>query len=173
METAPEQWHTPRGEWYDRSNPRNNTIMTLSHRSGKWTQGALYFLERPLLGFGFGTEDQLFEAHGIRPALYKYTGAYIHNSYLGLVLQLGLVGAILVYLPLGLLVAREFRVANRTPPNLMRTALMAVVLTGMVSALFSSDLYSMGNPKIASFWICVMLLNRCNHNPAPNSDVEG
>ena len=173
IETALDQWSETKVRWYDRENPRNDTAITLSNRIGKWTLGAQYFLERPLMGFGFGTEDQLFDLYGMRPVEYVYTGTYFHNSYLGLALQLGLMGAVLFYLPLGLLVSREIRFANRPPPDLMRTALMAVVLTGMVSGLFSSDLYSMGNPKTVSFWICVMLLQRCNHSPVVNSDVGG
>ena len=45
----------------------------------------------------------------------------------------------------------------------LRYALLGVLLTGMTSALFSSDLYSMGNPKAIFYWMCVMLVFRYSH----------
>ena len=162
-EVGEEQVTGNREPWYRRHNSRTFTATTLALRTTKWALGVKYFLERPLLGFGFGTEEQLFALHGEDEHTYQTSGAYMHNSYLGLALQLGLFGAALFYVPLGLLTLREIRFATCPQSNLMRSALLGVVLTGMVAGLTASDLYSMGNPKCFVFWTSTLLLVRCHY----------
>tara|TARA_B100002003_G_C13917883_1_gene446402 strand:- start:372 stop:779 length:408 start_codon:yes stop_codon:yes gene_type:complete len=125
--------------------------------------GLEYFLERPLQGFGFGTEDQLFAYHDVNPQDYQLSGAYMHNSYLGLVLQVGIIGAALFYVPLASLILYELLAVRNTRNTPLFTALLSVVLTCMIAGMFSSDLYSMGNAKSFVFWISVMLLVRANN----------
>ena len=146
--------------WYDRFNPRTSDAKTLAHRTDKWRLGLKYFMERPLQGFGFGTEDQLFAYHDVNPQDYQLSGAYMHNSYLGLSLQVGIVGAALFYVPLASLLFYELLTARETHRKPLLSALLSVVITCMVAGMFSSDLYSMGNAKSFVFWISVMLLVR-------------
>ena len=150
----------PEQSWLTNPNIRTEEAATLSRRTEKWTKGVQYLVEKPLLGFGFGTEDQLFAFHGIDVEDYMYTGAYIHQSYLGLALQLGLVGAALFFIPLGLLVVREVGRISSSRHDVLRSALLAVVLAALTSAFMTSWLYSMGNEAALPFWICVMLLVR-------------
>jgi hypothetical protein len=145
-------------------NPRIEHITSLSSRTVKWRMGLEYFLERPLQGFGFGTEDQIFAYHGVDEMSYNRTGSYIHSSYLGLVLQVGLVGALLFYVPLGILLLKEIQVSFIGQHDHLRTSLLAVALTCMVSAIASSDLYAMGNVKAFPFWISIMLLVRYSYD---------
>ena len=146
--------------WYRQPSGRNLHILTLSHRTTKWALGMEFLAERLLLGFGFGTEDQLFQSQRVDPNLYFYSGWYIHNSYLGLAVQLGLTGFALFYVPLGLLVCREVKYGASVQQPLLRSAILAVVLGSLVSAVMTSWLYSMGNESALLFWICVMLLVR-------------
>jgi len=146
--------------WYDRFNPRTSDAKTLAHRTDKWRLGLKYFMERPLQGFGFGTEDRLFSYHDVNPQDYQLSGASMHNSYLGLVLQVGIVGAALFYVPLASLLFYELLTARETHRKPLLSALLSVVITCMVAGMFSSDLYSMGNAKSFVFWISVMLLVR-------------
>ena len=157
--------------WYDRFNPRTYDVKTLAHRTDKWRLGLEYFLERPLQGFGFGTEDQLFSYHDVNPQNYQLSGAYMHNSYLGLVLQVGVIGAALFYVPLASLLFYELFTTRKTRKKPLLTALLSVVITCMVAAMFSSDLYSMGNAKSIVFWISVMLLVRA-HNKYQTKSFE-
>ena len=145
-------------------NPRVEHIISLSSRTEKWRMGLQYFLERPLQGFGFGTEDQLFTYHGVDERSYIRTGSYIHSSYLGLVLQVGLVGALLFYVPLGILLFKEIHLSFVDQQDPLRTSLLAVALTCMVAAIASSDLYAMGNVKAFPFWISIMLLVRYSYD---------
>ncbi len=145
---------------YQQENPRVQNITSLSNRTEKWKAGVQYLLERPLQGFGFGTEHHLFAYHNVRENQYIRTGAYFHNSYLGLALQVGLVGALLFYVPIGVLLMREMRITFINPHDHLRVSLLSVVLTCMIAAMASSDLYSMGNAKALPFWVSIMLLVR-------------
>jgi hypothetical protein len=149
---------------YYQVNPRVEHITSLSSRTEKWRMGLQYFLERPLQGFGFGTEDQLFAYHGVAETSYIRTGSYIHSSYLGLLLQVGLVGALLFYVPLGILLFKEIHVSFVDQQDPLRTSLLAVALTCVVAAIASSDLYAMGNVKAFPFWTSIMLLVRYSYD---------
>ena len=149
-------------QWYLVGNPRYGLahLGTLAMRSQKWARGITYLLERPLFGFGFGTESQLFSFHGLNKVEWIYTGGYMHNSYLGLALQVGIPGALLFFLPLALLIIREVRQEVLLSHTGVRVAVLGFVLAGMTSAIASSWIYSMGNPNGLQFWVCVMLLVR-------------
>jgi len=62
-----------------------------------WAEVARFIADRPWFGYGFGTEDQLFYRFDI--IFDVHAGASAHNSYLGVVTQIGLVGAALFYVP--------------------------------------------------------------------------
>ena len=156
--------------WYDRFNPRTADAITLAHRTDKWRMGFEYFLERPLQGFGFGVEDQLFAYHNVSPQDYQMSGAYMHNSYLGLVLQVGIIGAALFYVPLATFLFHEVVTARKRRDNPLSNALLSVVITCVVAGMFSSDLYSMGNAKSFVFWISVMILVRA-HNTSKDINL--
>jgi hypothetical protein len=157
--------------WYKRFNPRTVDVTTLAHRTDKWRMGLEYFLERPLQGFGFGTEDRLFAYHDVNPQNYQQSGAYMHNSYLGLVLQVGIVVAALFYVPLACLLFNELWTKRNMQNDPLFDALSSVVLTCMVAGMVSSELYSMGNAKSFVFWISVMLLVRA-HNKYQTKSFE-
>ena len=148
---------------YREENPRSEHFVSLSSRTDKWRMGLQYLLERPLQGFGFGTEHQLFSFHQVDENDYIRTGEYFHNSYLGLALQVGLIGALMLYVPLGILLFREVRFLFIDRNDSFRASLLAVSLTSMIGATASSDLYSMGNAKAFPFWISIMLLVRYSY----------
>ena len=148
---------------YREKNPRSEHFISLSSRTGKWRMGLQYLLERPLQGFGFGTEHQLFSFHQVDENDYIRTGEYFHNSYLGLALQVGIIGALMLYVPLGILLFKEVRFLFIDRNDSFRASLLAVSLTSMIGATASSDLYSMGNAKAFPFWISIMLLVRYSY----------
>ena len=81
---------------------------------------------------------------------------------MGLALQLGLIGALLLYLPLLILFVNTVRISINFSTDDFNIACLSVLLVGMISAVASSDIYSMGNTKSVPFWISVMLLVRYN-----------
>jgi len=135
-------------------------LITFGGRVLMWVYGIDYLLEKPWIGYGFGLEEQLFRAHGVRAGQQYFSGEYFHNSYLGTMLQLGIPAGLLLIFLLGALLFRELRVVGRQSPPLLRTAMLGVLITGIISSFFGSWLLSMGNAIAFPFWTIVMLLVR-------------
>jgi hypothetical protein len=105
-------------------------------------------LERPLLGYGFGTEERVFTDR-----YYLHFSERPENSYLGTMLQLGIVGLALL-LALLVAVAVRSRLASDGPT----AACAGAVACGLVLAVGQSFLTSVGSPAMAPFWFCAALL---------------
>jgi len=120
-----------------------------SGRGAAWTGTVHQILQRPLLGFGFGTESAVFVDR-----YYYFVGGSPEDSYLGISLQLGLVGLALLLA----LVAALAWPARRAVRNDIAAACAAAVAAGLVLALVQSYVYSVGNIGTATLWICAFLL---------------
>ncbi len=135
-------------------------LITFGGRIILWGYGIDFLFEKPWIGFGFGLEEQLFQLHGVKEGRQFFSGSYFHNSYLGMMLQLGIPAGLLLILLLGTLLVRELRAIGRQSPPLLRTAMLGVLITGIISSFFGSWLLSMGNAIAFPFWTIVMLLAR-------------
>jgi hypothetical protein len=126
-----------------------------SGRVAAW-QGALSQTElRPLLGYGFGTESSAFVDRW-----YYFQGSLPENSYLGLLLQVGSIGLVLLALGVGAAIVSGL-VALRRREEEWRApvaVLLGVVVAGAALMLVQSYVYSVGNIATTSFWLCVFLL---------------
>src|SRR5207247_4994647 len=143
----------PFGVGETRKKPR--TLFGTSGRAQAW-QGALDIgAERPLLGFGFGTEDHVFVDQYA-----DFNSNTIENSYLGLFVELGAVGVAIFLLLLALLVRRALRALPRLRDTERRAAAACAgaVVAGLVLACFQSYIYAPGNNATAALWICTFLL---------------
>jgi O-antigen ligase len=124
------------------------TLFTSSGRLGAW-EGALdQALERPLLGYGFGTEERVFSDR-----YYLHYSERPENSYLGTLLQLGVVGLVVLVALLALVVWRVRRV--RGGPL---AACAGALACGLVLAVSQSFLTSVGSPAMLPFWVLALLL---------------
>lgn len=118
-------------------------------------QAAIPIIQQKLaFGYGFGTEDLIFQGMTFR----VHRGAYIHNSYLGITYQLGLAGALILFFPLFALLIRRLFFHRR--PSVDVAAYEGILLAALVACLFESWIYSAGNAFAFPFWIFVMLLYR-------------
>ena len=123
------------------------SLFRSSGRTGAWRGAVRKANERPVLGWGFGTEDRVFENHH-----YGYQGALVGSSWVGLYLQLGALGVALlaaVWLVLGGAVVRTARRLGRDP--------VALTCAGVVAAAFpitfvESWIYAAGNVASLPFW---------------------
>jgi len=128
-----------------------------------WQVAIPIIQDKLALGHGFGTEELIFKGMKFR----IHRGEYIHNSYLGLTYQLGLVGSLLIFVPLvGLLLYRLMGNGYRSSQT---AAYEAMLLGGLIAAFFESWVYSAGNAFAFPFWTCVMLLTRAAMG-APDSN---
>jgi O-antigen ligase len=123
-----------------------------SGRLEAWIGAVHQALERPLLGFGFGAEARVFVDR-----YYYFVGGSPENSYIGVSLQLGIVGLLSLLALVGAVFANAGRGLRRRYPA-MTAACLGAVVAGLVIAAVQSYLYSVGNIGSATFWICAFLL---------------
>lgn len=135
---------------------RVETIPILGGRLEIWPLALNLFIIKPIFGYGFGVEDQLIM---LQKYVFRYhQGTYVHNCYLGMLLQLGIIGFILFFVPLFILLFKELFQRQDAPVPTLRYALRSTLITGLICSIYESWVYSVGNAQTFPFWIAVMLL---------------
>jgi O-antigen ligase len=139
-------------------------IFTSSGRVDGWRAAVLQAGQRPLLGYGFGTEDKVFVDR-----TYSFRSSRAENSYIGLYLQLGVAGVATLAAVIVLLAASSRRGLRTVDPDRRWAVVVTtgVVLAGLTVAVVQSYLYSVGNVATLPFWVCCFLLARIAVDPAP------
>jgi O-Antigen ligase len=134
--------------------PFRRSLFTSSGRLDAWRGALDQARERPVAGYGFGTEDGVFADR-----YYLHYSALVENSYLGTLLQLGLVGLGLLLAALVLLAARALA-HDRFPASIRgaAAACAGAVVCGLFLAFSQSFLTSVGSPAMIPFWLCAFLL---------------
>lgn len=128
---------------------------TWGGRLSAWHGALGQVSNRPVAGYGFGTEERVF--------VNRYRGfasSFPENSYIGFLLQLGAVGLALFLALAALWLGRAVRAYGRLGER-DRLALVAsagVVVAGLACAVVQSYLTSVGNIATAAFWIGAFLL---------------
>lgn len=131
------------------------TLIFSSGRTQAWEMGTRQALERPVAGYGFGTEDRVFVDRS-----YLFVSSVVENSFLGVFLQLGLVGVAILVAALALPLGAWFRVRRRLAPEEREVGAVcaAVVVAGVALAVPQSFVTSVGSPPTAPFWVSLFLL---------------
>ncbi len=126
---------------------------------------------RPILGYGFGTEEFIFQRFDI--IFQEHSGAYAHNSFLGLASQLGLLGTFIFYTPLFLFLFFNTRRLTKLPfKNIhwLAPPLNAVLWGGVLEATFESWMYSAGSPCTFIFWSFLVMAHCLKGLPVHEND---
>lgn len=134
---------------------RRRVVFGTSGRAQAWRGAFDQASERPLLGYGFGTESRVFVDR-----YYAFEGGTPENSYLGIFLQLGaagVVGFLSIAVALAAIGVRTLRRLSGAPRRLAAAAL-SVVAAGYVVAVVQSYIYAVGNIATVSFWTAAFLL---------------
>jgi O-antigen ligase len=132
--------------------PRRRSIFDTSGRTQAWRGALDQIAERPLLGYGFGTEERVFVDR-----YFRFVSDRVENSFLGTLLQLGIAGLVLV----GALLAACLRLGARAfsgPEPRVAAACAAVLTAGLVVAVSQSFLTSVGSTPTAAVWFSAFLL---------------
>ena len=132
--------------------PVARTLLGSSGRAQAWVGAARQAAQRPVLGYGFGTENRVFVDR-----FYAFEGAFPENSYLGTFLQLGALGVVLL---VGLLLTlgwNGYRALHRGTGG-PAAAATGVLLVAILIGLSQSGVTSVGNIAVGSIWICVLTL---------------
>jgi hypothetical protein len=131
------------------------TLFGSSGRAQAWDGAIRLGAQRPIAGFGFGTEDRVFFDRYA-----DFNSNVPENSYIGLFLQLGIVGVVaFVGFLLALLVRGAVGLrARERPARRLIAACAAGLVAGLILAAFQSYLYAVGNNATAAVWLCAFLL---------------
>jgi O-antigen ligase len=141
---------------------RQETLESGSGRTEVWKAAQRLIARQPLLGYGFGITDNLF-AMGYFPDLpLEFQGGHIHDGYLEELVNLGWVGASLIFASIAYLllagIVGVWRPVVRTENYRFTCALLGVVLAGTVSGIFESWFTSVGSVFCFPFWFSGALL---------------
>ena len=145
-------------------------LRALSGRGEVWKLTLELFEKNPWRGYGWGVESELLEIHSDR--IHYHQGAHVHNSYLSLLLQVGLLGAIPIVLLLLTAVRRSGRAILRehessSIPSGHAGVLLAMFVGGLAHAFVESWLFATGNLNSLIFWpVWFMLLRGYLKAPA-------
>jgi hypothetical protein len=123
-----------------------------SGRLRAWIGALHQVVERPLLGFGFGSERAVFVDR-----YYGFVGGLPENSYIGLGLQLGAAGLV-GFLVLVALLARAGVQGLRRMPRGTAAAGLGALAAGLTAAVVQSYVYSVGDIATTTFWLAGFLL---------------
>ena len=150
---------------------RSESIPELGGRLGLWRAALDLIMQRPFFGYGFGVENKMV----LTSALFRIKGhlSYVHNSYLGMLIQLGVVGLIIFYLPLFILLFKELSHKQRSDVFPLRLALRGSLMAGLICCFYESWIYSVGNSQTFPFWVTVMLLLFCRQQDKAKISLEG
>jgi O-antigen ligase len=125
------------------SKPTRRTLFGLTGRGEAWRGAIDLGNKRPLVGYGFGTEGRVFVDRWT-----NFVGGLPENSYIGMYLQVGLVGVIAL---LGLIVALVFA-AVRRPDRWEIAGPLGALAAGLILAFVQSYVYSVGNIATLALW---------------------
>jgi O-antigen ligase len=128
---------------------------------GRALVGALHrWLERPLLGWGYGAETDAFISR-----YYGFDSQNPENGYVGILLQLGIVGLVLL---LALLAACFVPglVATAREPNATGAAIVGAAAAGILLALSQSFFHGPGGVIFVAFWVSLLLASVLGLSPA-------
>ncbi|WFE34828.1 O-antigen ligase family protein [Micromonospora sp. WMMD975] len=125
----------------------------------------LWWQNRPALGFGYASRTHLITLASIDESL--GTGvSVVHNSYLQLLLELGLAAVV----PLALLLLAVGRVALRAPVRGADSGLVWLVVTGLLIQITESAIFGTGQTYPYVFWLVTAGVLR--HLPGHRVDVD-
>ena len=135
--------------------PIHRTLFGTSGRAQAWDAALHQAANRPVTGYGFGTESLVFVDR-----YYGFDSSVPENSYIGVLLQLGIVGLV-AFLALLLALAVAAFHAVRAPPGAGRDvarACASVLAGAAVLGITQSYLTSIGNLASTTVWIPALLL---------------
>jgi O-antigen ligase len=135
--------------------PIRRTLFGTSGRARAWDAALHEIARRPVAGYGFGTEQFAFVDR-----YYGFDSSVPENSYLGVGLQVGVVGLAALLVLLGAVAAVGVRALRTLSGRALAAAraCASVVAAGVVLGLTQSYLVSPGNLASSTFWIAALCL---------------
>jgi O-antigen ligase len=134
---------------------RGRELLGSSGRVEAWRGALGQAADRPLVGYGFGTEPDVFVDRYV-----GFNSGVPENSYVGIMLQLGLVGlgAFLAVAAVLLVPAVRGRTRVDGRGRIVLAAGVGALAAGLVLGMFQSFLYAPGNNATAALWISAFVI---------------
>lgn len=126
---------------------------TLGSRTLAWSDAVRLWSDRPLQGWGLQAGEALFTAVQGAPG-FSFFRPSVHNSYLQLLLELGLLGAAGMLVLLAVVVGA----AARRPLTGMSAGLVALAVAGLAIQVTESAAFGTGQLYPYVYWPCVIAL---------------
>jgi O-antigen ligase len=132
----------------------------LSGRSELWGLGLRLFWEKPILGYGIGSSQEL--VRGYLWIFVESQGLHFHNSYLTVLVETGCVGFVAlmsVLIPIvarGIVEAGNPQLVNRRDWPLIALP-WVMVIGALAHGMFESWFLSAGNANTFVLWTCIWL----------------
>jgi hypothetical protein len=140
--------------------PVRRSFLGSSGRIDAWWGAVHQAFQRPLLGFGFGTETDVFVDR-----YYYFVGSRPENAYIGLALQLGLIGLASFLAIVAAVAVAGALAARRAAQRPLAAAGLGVLVAGLVVAVVQSYPYSAGNIATLTLWSSLFLLPAALREP--------
>lgn len=137
---------------------RPQSLSSLSNREFIWDLAMGYIAERPILGYGFGAEEFIYNYHGVSLESLGLRGYGAMSSYYGLVIDVGWYLAALI---IGLLWFYAFYLLIAGLKDSKVFLHGAATLVGLLVTIVESSLFSAGSPFAFLFYLNLMLATRC------------
>lgn len=149
---------------------RQKSLKTYGGRDEIWQLGWTLFKKRPILGYGFGTNDILIATKGDRAnlKLYKRWGMQSHNSLLRSILESGIVGTVFIVffiLAYPLTLIRVLMKAKSEELYFLLLMFTVFSIAALVNSFFESWLLSVGSMVTFLFWWNVTIVYRIQLHP--------
>lgn len=137
---------------------RIDNLLMLGGRVEAWQAALELIHERPWRGYGFGVEELLFDR--FHYVFQVHAGGTVHNSFLGLALQIGLFPTIIFYLSLVVFLIKSFQKIMKLESQYrpLMSALYASTFCGFITSFFESWVGSAGGIIAFPFFMILMLL---------------
>jgi O-antigen ligase len=143
---------------------RLSTLTEAGGRADVWPAVIDKIEQRPLLGYGYGSSPEVFEAIG---PIETFVGSYSGNVFVDAGLELGIagLGALLLAIAIPLWRAFAGRHFMSDTTRVLRTTCIAIVVGGLANAQAESFMLVPGGSGAIAFWvslgICAALGIRC------------
>ena len=125
------------------SSPSRRALFGLTGRGEAWRGAVDLGNERPIAGYGFGTEGVVFVDRWA-----DFVGGLPENSYIGMYLQLGTVGLVTL---LALIATLAYSCLHRRD-RWQSAGSLAALTAGVILAVVQSYLYSVGDVATLALW---------------------
>lgn len=119
--------------------PLNTRDLAWSHALDLWS-------DHPLTGVGFRVGDVAFKQAS---HLTAFGGSQAHNSYIQVLLEVGVLG----FVPFAAMLLTLIRTVSKVEPTGIGIGYIAVVIVGLMAALTESYLFGIGQAACWVFWL--------------------